>query len=71
MIRIFTIDHSADSELEENLEKGDGFGIRKRYNLTKLKEEDVREIVRNIASTYSNSEESIRRVLQNIGIGQR
>lgn len=69
--RIFTIDHSADSELEENLEKGDGFGIRKRYNLTKLKEEDVREIVRNIASTYSNSEESIRRVLQNIGIGQR
>ena len=65
---IYLIDHSADSELEDNLKTGDGFGIRKVYNINKLSENDIREIARNIAGDYRNSEEFVRNRLQRLGI---
>lgn len=65
---IYLVDHSTDKELTDNLKDGDGFGIRKVYNIDKLSENDIREITRNIASDYRNSEKSIRNRLQKLGI---
>ena len=66
--RIYLIDHSADSELTENLKDGDGFGIRNVYKLTSLTYNDIREITRNIASDYQNSKTAIRDWLQKLGV---
>ena len=65
---LYLIDHSSDKELADNLKDGDGFGIRKVYNIDKLSENDIREITRNIASDYQNSEKFIRSWLQRLGI---
>lgn len=65
---LYLIDHSSDKELADNLKDGDGFGIRKVYNIDKLSENDIREITRNIAGDYQNSEELIRNRLQRFGI---
>ena len=69
--RIYLIDHSADKELADNLKDGDGFGIRKVYNVNTITKDDVREIIRNIASDYRGSEVSIRHRLQNLGLGPK
>ena len=66
--RIYLIDHSADSELTENLKDGDGFGIRNVYKLTSLTYNDIREITRNIASDYQHSKTAIRDWLQKLGV---
>ena len=68
---IYLIDHSADKELADNLKDGDGFGIRKVYNVNTITKDDVREIIRNIASDYRESEISIRHRLQNLGLGPK
>lgn len=65
---IYLIDHSSDAELPDNLKTGDGFGIRKKYEVNKLTKEDIYEITRNIAPQYNYSEESIRRVLSRLGV---
>lgn len=65
---LYLIDHSADNELADNLKDGDGFGIRKAYDINKLTENDIKEITRNIAGDYRNSEKSIRNRLQRLGI---
>lgn len=65
---LYLIDHSSDRELSDNLKDGDGFGIRKVYNIDKLSENDIREITRNIASDYQNSDTAIRNWLQRLGV---
>ena len=69
---IYTIDHSADNELEDNLKDGDGFGIRHAYKLEDLNgengEELVKDLIRDIAADYEYSETRIRKVLQNLGV---
>ena len=69
---IYTIDHSANNELEDNLKEGDGFGIRHTYKLEDLNgengEEFVRSLIRDIAADYGYSETRIRKVLQNLGV---
>ena len=68
--RVFLIDHSSDSELYENLRAGgDGFGIRQAYNRNEITQNDVKEIIRNVASEYGYFEERICEVLQDIGVG--
>ena len=75
---LFLIDHSSHSLLlknqQENREKGvetDLFGIRKKYNLSKLTGDDIREIARNIAGDYRGSEALIQHRLQELGITPR
>ena len=68
---IYLIDHSANKELADNLKKGDGFGIRKVFNVENIKENDIREIVRNIAPFYDYSPARVRHVLQTIGIKEK
>ena len=72
---LFLIDHSSNSLLlenqQENKEKGvetDLFGIRKKYSLSKLTEDDITEITRNISYFYGNSERAVRNRLQELGI---
>ena len=68
---IYLIDHSSDILFHENLREApesDGFGIRKKFNIDKIDENDIKEIIRNIAPFYDYSETRIRRVLQTIGI---
>lgn len=65
---VYLFDHSADKELADNLNKGDGAGIRKAYNIENLSENDIREFARNISSYYRNSEGTIRSRLQKLGI---
>ena len=68
---IYLIDHSADKELEDNLKGGrDGFGIRKVYNIDKLTEDDVKEIIRNISPGYEFSTTRVLHILQNLGLTQ-
>ena len=65
---IYLIDHSADRELEDNLKRGDGFGIRRAYNLNKITKNDIQEIIRSIAPFYDYSSTRLRNVLQTVGI---
>ncbi len=65
---IYLIDHSADSELADNLRDGDGFGIRKAFNIENISKEDVREIIRNIAASYDYSPEGVLAALQAVGL---
>lgn len=65
---IYLIDHSADKELADNLKKGDGFGIRKTYNIETITKEDVREIIRNISPSYEYSTERVLHALQTTGL---
>ena len=65
---LYLIDHSSDKELADNLKDGDGFGIRKVYNIDKLSENDIREITRDIAGDYQNSETAVRNWLQRLGV---
>ena len=67
---IYLIDHSADKDLTDNLRDGDGFGIRKVYSVGNITKDDIREIIRNIASDYERSEVSILHKLQNLGFRQ-
>ena len=68
---IYLVDHSSDSELYENLrEGGDGFGIRKTFEVNSITKDDIREITRNIAPFYDYSAARISRLLQAAGIGQ-
>lgn len=66
--RIYLIDHSADKDLTDNLRDGDGFGIRKVYSVGKITKDDIREIIRNIASSHNFSEKDIYNVLSQVGI---
>lgn len=68
--KIYLIDHSSDSELYDNLKDGEGFGIRKAYDVSEITKEDIYEIVRNISIQYGNSEERILRVLSRLGVRQ-
>lgn len=65
---LYLIDHSSDKELADNLKDGDGFGIRKVYNVDTITKDDIRTIVRNIASSHNFSERSIYHVLSQVGI---
>lgn len=65
---IYLIDHSADKDLTDNLREGDGFGIRKVYSVEKITKDDIREIIRNIASSHNFSEKDIHNVLSQVGI---
>ena len=66
---VYLIDHSAHSELEANIkEGGDGFGIRASYQVDKITENDIKEIIRNIAVDYRGSKTSIQHRLQELGI---
>ena len=69
--KIFLIDHSTNTILEENLKEnkdGDGYGIRDSFKLENITDDDIRRILRNIASDYGNSETRLRERLQNLGI---
>ncbi|MBQ3679998.1 MAG: hypothetical protein II927_01520, partial [Paludibacteraceae bacterium] len=75
---IYLIDHTDNKSFEEiynelsGKEKDKciaGYGIRKRFNKDKLNNNDIKEIIRNIAADYGNSEERISEVLQNLGVG--
>ena len=66
--KIFLIDHSSDKILEDNLKDGDGYGIRDSFKLENITDDDIRRILRNIASDYGNSETRLRERLQNLGI---
>ena len=66
---IYVIDHSADSEIQNNIDEGgDGFGIRNTFKLNKLTENDIQYITRNIAGDYRGSKELIQHRLQELGI---
>ena len=66
---IYLIDHSADSELQANLDEGgDGFGIREKFSRDKLTKDDIRRILRNVAGDSGYSETRVRQMLQDIGI---
>ena len=72
---VYVIDHSSHALLEENQKENDEqgiitdlFGIRRKYNINKLTEDDIRYITRNIASDYGGSEASIQHRLQELGI---
>lgn len=76
---VYTIDHSPHKELEKNLEKGDGFGIRHEFSVKELngdaenkegtsRDELIKQLIRDIAADYGFSEARIRKVLQNLGI---
>jgi len=66
---VYLVDHSSDRELYENLrEGGDGFGIRKTFEVDKITADDVRTILRNIASDYGYSAARLRNRLQALGI---
>ena len=68
---VYLVDHSSDRELYENLrEGGDGFGIRKTFEVNSITKDDIREITRNIAPFYDYSATRISGVLQAAGIGQ-
>ena len=68
---VYLVDHSSDRELYENLrEGGDGFGIRKTFEVNSIIKDDIREITRNIAPFYDYSAARISGVLQAAGIGQ-
>ena len=66
---IYLVDHSSYSELYENLrEGGDGFGIRKTFEVDKITADDIRTILRNIASDYGYSAARLRDRLQALRI---
>ena len=68
---LYLIDHSSDKELADNLKDGDGFGIRKVYNIDKLSNDDIKEIIRNISPAYEYSTARVLHALQTIGLGQK
>ena len=72
---LYLIDHSSHSVFlsneKEDKKRGvenDLFGIREVYNIDKLSSDDIREITKNIASDYQNSETAIRNWLQRLGV---
>lgn len=68
---IYLIDHSADEQLYDNLKKGgDGFGIRKVYKVSRLNDDSIREIIRNIAQGHNYTERSLHNKLLSLGITQ-
>ena len=69
---LFLIDHTDNSEFQNILDTeknpdGQGYGIRKKYTFANITEEDIYEIVTNIAKSYSYNEGSIRVRLQELG----
>lgn len=72
---VYVIDHSSHKLLEENQKENekegittDLFGIRRKFNIKKLTENDIRYIARNIAGDYGGSETSIQHRMQELGI---
>lgn len=72
---LYLIDHSSHSVFlsneKEDKKRGvenDLFGIREVYNIDKLSSDDIREITKNIASDYQDSETAIRNWLQRLGV---
>jgi len=75
-ISLFLVDVMPQLDLEEyypngEIPDGQGYGIRKRYDLNKITENDVKEIIRNISVLYGNDYQRINNVLQSIGIASR
>jgi len=73
---LFLVDVMPQIDLEEyypngEIPDGQGYGIRKRYDLNKVTENDVKEIIRNISVLYGFDYERINNVLQSIGITKR
>jgi len=50
------------------MQDGDGLGIREKYGLKTITNEQLKEIVRNIAAEYGHSEKSILHRLQELGV---
>ena len=72
---VYVVDHSSHKLLEENQKENekegittDLFGIRKKFDIKKLTENDIRYIARNIAGDYGGSETSIQHRMQELGI---
>jgi hypothetical protein len=70
---LFLIDHTDNSEFQNILDTekkpdGQGYGIRKKYTFANITEEDIYEIVTNIAKSYNYNEGSIRIRLQELGL---
>ena len=60
------------AEQEKQIEawtKEDSCWVGKQTIFNKLNNNDIKEIIRNIAADYGNSEERISEVLQNLGVG--
>ena len=69
--KLYLIDHSSESEFSKRSYDEDGFGIRNTYNPKTIKNEQIKEIIKNIAADYAYSETLIQYRLQELGIDER